>query len=280
MVGSDGKMADVTTFSQEVVDEIAYMHWITHNTTKRITAQMMNTVSYLYESIGMPVLVADGEADAWCAMLYHLGVADFVVSGDTDFIAFHCDVFFGVFPDEKNGDDVSVLFYDDFVNRYKRSGYTEAHLDGACSISSADHNPIIWDKEYCFPKALSLMRKKKGSVQEAMKALCREYNRVYDERTAQHIASCYALPFDQSSRILEELRDKLTGIKPPRLKLNLIMMQLDGYTDTIVELIEFGERLGRLLNILAFSTAIYFFEYFYQIWFFVFKQKVSAPTLT
>lgn len=265
-------------FGVKLLREIAYEHWLNHSTSKRLTEKMKKDTVRLFRNLGFPIVQAPGEADQWCALLYHLGIADFVVSKDTDMVAMGCDVIFDIYNVEKriNKEVVStktmidVLYYKDLIEKYRKNGYTQDQINEAMCLSSADFNPVIYDKEYCFPKALSLI-KREGSISKAMKFLCVQYERSFSEKTSMAIKNCYQLPFDQIPDLIKMLQENISTAVNPNIC--LILLQLTQHQRNFEWLQKFGKRLKNMLCVVQKDDLPSFSEYLYQIWLYI--QHIS-----
>lgn len=177
---------------ENILEECAYYHWLEHSTEKRITKAMKRMTENLFKRHGVPVMIAPGEADQWCAIIQKIGLADLVLSSDSDMIAMGCDTIVGV---DEEKDEIDIIFHHDFLEHFISQGYTKDQIQQALCLSSADFNFIIYDKELPFPKALSLI-KSCGNIFNAMQYLCRRYDRVYDQAIVGSISRCYELSYD------------------------------------------------------------------------------------
>jgi len=80
----------------------------TKKKTHRLTDKQIQEIKTLLESFGIPYIHVDVEADAICAMLVKLGVADYGASNDMDLLAFGCPAIIR-----------NINFMDDYVDVYE-----------------------------------------------------------------------------------------------------------------------------------------------------------------
>ncbi len=93
---------------QEHIDRLTVTSEKTKKKTHRLTDKQIQEIKTLLESFGIPYIHVDVEADAICAMLVKLGVADYGASNDMDLLAFGCPAIIR-----------NINFMDDYVDVYE-----------------------------------------------------------------------------------------------------------------------------------------------------------------
>jgi len=93
---------------QDHIDRLTVTSEKTKKKTHRLTDKQIQEIKTLLESFGIPYIHVDLEADAICAMLVKLGVADYGASNDMDLLAFGCPAIIR-----------NINFMDDYVDVYE-----------------------------------------------------------------------------------------------------------------------------------------------------------------
>ncbi len=93
---------------QDHIDRLTVTSEKTKKKTHRLTDKQIQEIKTLLESFGIPYIHIDVEADAICAMLVKLGVADYGASNDMDLLAFGCPAIIR-----------NINFMDDYVDVYE-----------------------------------------------------------------------------------------------------------------------------------------------------------------
>lgn len=119
---------------QEHIDRLNYTTEKTKKKTHRLTDKQIQEIKTLLECFGIPYVHVDIEADAVCATLVKLGIADYGASNDMDLLAFGCPAIMR-----------NINFNDDYVDIYEINNIipqldiTHAQFIDMCIILGCDY---------------------------------------------------------------------------------------------------------------------------------------------
>jgi 5'-3' exonuclease len=120
---------------------------------KGINKDDLNIIFELNRVFGVEYYIAPGESDKLCAALYHNGTADFVMSDDSDMIAYQCNVIkeFNMFTQKY----VEIIF-SDILNGLHM---TTTQFTDLCVLSGTDYSKPVANIEYIYNE---LVKKKQS----------------------------------------------------------------------------------------------------------------------
>lgn len=172
------------TCRSDIYYEVAKFHWRFHKKKRRISNDIIREVKSHLNNV--EIYTAEREADELCAKLYKDKKVDYILSGDTDMIAFGANVILNA-----NEKGVSVVLYKNFIKKCEEMGYSERIVKDSFAYSSSDFNYYLFDKNIFFNDSLNII--KNDGFHKALNKKMLELERNYEYKQAEIIRLCYNL---------------------------------------------------------------------------------------
>jgi len=259
---------------RKILNSVEYYHWKNHSERRRIDASMVRRAADWLSSVGVPVVFAPEEADEWCAMLYHAGLADYIVSGDTDMLAMKCDIIDDIIPGQNGTTDrVRICRYSDILEFFDGI-YTEDQIQDGMALASADFNSFLYDQSLGFLKAVRIV--KNVGFHRYLEMRCKQLGRddSWTMEMAEAVRTCYQLPnpSDLSDTRMTEMYQSLmlalcNAMQDVRMSSLRQMLAMPDCKTMLNELSWLRTKLQmNLRTLIGIATVKVMCEYVFQIW--------------
>ena len=151
-------VSDITELNLTFDDikDTAIYHWEHRDTFKKdMYRKIINYIGDYIRYLGFPVIKKNGDVDKWCALLYHSGIVDFVISRDSDMLAMKTNIITDI---NVCNDTFSIKYiqYSDFRNKY--IDYTDDEIHDGLALSSADYNFLLFNQKIPFYDAVEKIK--------------------------------------------------------------------------------------------------------------------------